>query len=83
MPLSMRSMRWGFIFHAYSARVRQALPGESMRSMRSMRGGLFPVVEGPCKRYAMARHVTVSFNDWVLLNADSVTLTYLESAAVT
>ncbi len=22
-----------------------------------MRGGLFPVVEGPCKRYAMARHV--------------------------
>jgi hypothetical protein len=28
-----------------------------MRSMRSMRGGLFPVVEGPCKRYAMTRHV--------------------------
>jgi hypothetical protein len=22
----------------------------SMRSMRSMRGGLFPVIEGPCKR---------------------------------
>ena len=26
----------------------------TMRSMRSMRGGLFSVVEGPCKRYAMA-----------------------------
>jgi hypothetical protein len=25
-----------------------------MRSMRSMRGGLFPAVKGPCKRYAMA-----------------------------
>ncbi len=27
---------------------------ESMHSMRSMRGGLFSAVEGPCKRYAMA-----------------------------
>jgi hypothetical protein len=28
-------------------------PMRSMRSMHSMRGGLFPVVEGPCKRYAI------------------------------
>jgi hypothetical protein len=28
-----------------------------MRFMRSMRGDLFPVVEGHCKKYAMARHV--------------------------
>ncbi len=29
----------------------------SMHSMHSMRGGLFSVVEGPCKRYAVAQYV--------------------------
>ncbi len=33
------------------AHVSYLLSMCSMRSMRSMRGGLFPVVEGPCKRY--------------------------------
>jgi hypothetical protein len=28
--------------------------------MRSMRGGLFPVVEGPCKRYVMCTDLTVT-----------------------
>ncbi len=41
----------------------------SMRSMRSMRGGLFPVVEGPCKRYAVARHVRAEEGaDWVAVS---------------
>jgi hypothetical protein len=48
----------GAILSQYTVTVTVTVTvSESMRSMRSMRGGLFPVVEGPCKRYAVARHV--------------------------
>jgi hypothetical protein len=47
------------------------LPGEPVmhsmryvRCMRSMRGGLFSVVEGPCKRYAMAQtRMSAAYNE--------------------
>jgi hypothetical protein len=45
------------VFHQISDHGFNFPDTGSMRSMRSMRGSLFPVVEGPCKRYAMARHV--------------------------
>jgi hypothetical protein len=38
-----------FLYFRHIIRLSVRTP---MRSMRSMRGGLFSVVEGPCKRYA-------------------------------
>ncbi len=38
-------------------KIRTCVEMNTKSSMHSMRGGLCPVVEGPCKRYAMARRV--------------------------
>jgi hypothetical protein len=35
----------------------------TFQAMRSVRSDLFPVVEGPCKRYAMARHVCQEYRE--------------------